>query len=328
MKAAQLKAFGSPPEVVDCVDGPDCGPPGPGEVRVEIAFCPINPADLLMIEGRYASKPTLPSPLGIEGAGRIAAVGEGVTDLMPGDAVMSLARANWVEAVRVPAAQVVPVPADADLQQVAMLKANPATAQLMLRDYVDLEPGDWVIQNAANSGVGKCLIRLARARGLKTVNVVRREDLIEPLTAIGADLVVVDGDDLGGRVRNGVGSGRVRLGIDAIAGVATRRLGDCLDEGGTIVNYGFLSGEACQVTPDQLVFRGISVTGFWLAKVLPQMPATAVRELYRDLAARVADGTLFVDVEQVYPLGEIKDALAHAAREGRGGKVLLAPSGA
>ncbi len=325
MKLAQLKGFGSPPEAVDCIEGPDCGQPGPGEVRVEIAYCPINPADLLMIEGRYATRPEVPAPLGIEWAGRIAAVGEDVTGLAPGDPVMSLARANWVEAVRVPAAQVVPVPADADLRQVAMLKANPATAMLMLRDYVDLEPGDWVAQNAANSGVGKCLIRLARARGLKTVNVVRREELAEPLSAIGADLVVVDGEDLGGRVRNGVGAGRVRLAIDAVAGAATQRLGDCLDDGGTIVNYGFLSGEACRLTPEQVVFRGITLTGFWLAKVLPRMPAEAVRALYRDLAVKVADGSLFVDIEQIYPLSEIKQALAHAAREGRGGKVLLAP---
>lgn len=327
MKQAQLNGFGAPAEVVDCIEAPDCGRPGPGEVRVEIAFSAINPADLLIIEGRYATRPELPAALGIEGAGRVSAVGEGVTGLAPGQAVMSLARANWAEAVRLPAAQVIPVPAGADLRQVGMLKANPATALLLLRDYVALEPGDWVVQNAANSGVGKCLIRLARARGLKTVNVVRREALVEPLSEIGADLVVIDGENLGGRVRNGIGGGRLRLAIDAVAGAATRRLGDCLDDGGTIVTYGFLSGEPCQVTAEQLVFRGLTATGFWLAKVLPQMPPAAVRALYQDLAAKLADGTLHVDIEQVYPLTEVKQALAHAAREGRGGKVLLAPGG-
>lgn len=327
MKIAQLTAFGRPSEVVDCIEAPECGPPGRGEVLVDMAYCPINPADLLIIEGRYASRPDLPASLGIEGAGRIAAVGEAVTDLAPGDPVMSLARANWAGSIRIPAEQAVPLPPKADLQQAAMLKANPATAALMLRDTIDLQPGDWVIQNAANSGVGKCLIRLARARGLKTVNLVRRESLVAPLAEIGADLAVVDGEDLAGRVRNGVGDGQIRLAIDAVGGGATQRLAACLDEGGTIVNYGFLSGEPCHVSPNELVFRGITLTGFWLAKVLPRMPPQSVRGLYRDLAARIADGALFVDVEQVYPLSEIKAALEHAGRAGRDGKVLLAPGG-
>ena len=327
MRFAQLKAFGVPSEVVDCVEGMPPGQPGADEVLVEMLACPINPAELLIIEGKYASKPPLPSHLGIEGAGRLLAVGEAVTGLAPGDLVMSLGRANWAQQLLLKAGEVVKAPPETDVAQLSMLKVNPATAQLMLSDYVDLTPGDWVIQNAANSGVGVTLIRLAKARGLKTVNLVRRESLIEPLTAIGADAVLVDGPGLDERVAKATAGGVVKLAIDAVAGAATERLADCLAEDGTVVNYGLLSGEACRLRADQAIFKGITLTGFWLAKQMRAMSPAGLAALYGDLMPRIADGSLQVEVEATYGLEEIKQALTHAGREGRGGKVLITPNG-
>jgi trans-2-enoyl-CoA reductase len=208
-----------------------------------------------------------------------------------------------------------------------MLKVNPATALLMLRDYVELQPGDWVIQDAANSGVGTSLIRLAKADGIRTVNVVRRSALIQPLQAIGADVVVVDGDDLAARVREATGAAAIRLAIDAIGGAMVLRLADCLAEGGTVVNYGLLSGEPCQLGAHHTIFKGITLTGFWLQKALTSMARPDLEALYRDLAARIADGTLRVEVEATYPIEEIKAALAHAERTGRAGKILVLPNG-
>jgi trans-2-enoyl-CoA reductase len=240
--------------------------------------------------------------------------------------VIMLARDNWCQQRRVPAAQVLRMPADADVAQLAMLKVNPATALMMLRGYVDLQPGDWVIQDAANSGVGTNLIRLAKADGIRTVNVVRREELVAPLEAIGADVVMVDGDDLAERVRT-AGAGPIRLAIDAVGGEAVMRLADCLAEGGTVVNYGLLSGKPCMLGADQTIFKSITLTGFWLQKRLTEMVRADVETLYADLAARVADGTLRVAIEASYPIEEIKAALAHAEREGRSGKILVTPNG-
>jgi trans-2-enoyl-CoA reductase len=327
MKCAQLNAFGVPSEVVDCIETADPGAPGPGEVLVDMLACPINPAELLLIEGKYASKPPLPARLGIEGAGRVAAVGDGVAGLATGDLVMSLSRANWAERLLLKAGEAVKAPAGTDVAQLSMLKVNPATAQLMLTGFVSLSPGDWVIQDAANSGVGVNLIRLARARGLRTVNVVRRDELVAPLHAIGADAVVVDGPDLADRVAAATGGAEIRLAIDAVAGAATERLADCLADGGTVVNYGLLSGEPCQVRADQTVFKGITLTGFWLAKAMRAMQPAELAALYGDLLPRVADGSLHVEVEATYPLDDVKAALEHAGREGRGGKVLLTPNG-
>jgi len=327
MKAVQLNAFGNPADVVACVEVDEPGAPGNDEVIVEMLACPINPADLLLIEGRYAGKPPLPARLGIEGAGRVAAAGSAVTGLTVGDLVVSLDRTNWIQRHRLKVDQVIKAPAGIDVLQLSMVKVNPATASLMLRQYVTLQPGDWVIQNAANSAVGANLIRLAKARGLKTVNVVRRANLAGPLKAQGADIVAVDGDDLAQRVETETGGAPIKLAIDAVAGQATLRLADCLAEEGVVVNYGLLSGEPCMLRGDQTVFKGITLTGFWLAKMMRRMAREELAALYGDLMSGIADGSLQVEIEATYSLEEVAAAVAHAGREARGGKVLLMPNG-
>jgi NADPH:quinone reductase-like Zn-dependent oxidoreductase len=326
MKQVRFAAFGLPQEVASCADVAEVGAPGSGEVVVDVEAFPINPADLLTMTGGYAVRPELPATLGAEAVGRISAVGSEVQDRSVGDRVILLARENWCQQRRVPAAQVLKVPAAADVLQLAMLKVNPATALLMLKNYVLLRPGDWVIQDAANSGVGTSLIRLAKADGLHTVAVVRRPSLVAPLEAIGADLVVVDGDDLAERV-SAAGAGPIRLAIDGVGGEAVMRLADCLAEGGTVVNYGLLSGKPCMLGAHQTIFKGITLTGFWLQKNLTSMARADLEALYAGLAGRVADGTLAVEVEATYPIEQIQAALEHAGREGRSGKVLVTPNG-
>jgi len=327
MKAAQLTAIGPAEKVVECIDAPDPGAPGGGEVLVDIVACSINPADILLIEGNYASVPDTPCALGIEGVGTVAAVGTGVNNLKVGDKVMSLGRTNWVQQVRDRAESFIRLPAEVDLAQAAMLKVNAATAHLMLTRYVSLSAGDWIIQDAANSGVGVNLIRLAHAEGICTVNIVRREELVEPLRKLGADVVVVDGPDLAECVKREVEGAQIKLGIDAVGGTAIGRLTDCVGDGGTVVNYGLLSGEPCEINAFNFVFRGITVTGFWLADLMRSMSFEQIQSLYDELTGRVVDGTLHVEVEAIYPLDRISDAMAHAKREARGGKVQLRPNG-
>ncbi|MFQ6023621.1 MAG: zinc-dependent alcohol dehydrogenase family protein [Acidiferrobacterales bacterium] len=327
MKIVQFVSFGTPHEVTDCLEVPDVGSPLDDEVIVEVEAFPINPVDLLTIKGHYAVKPLLPATLGAEGVGRVTATGTSVSNLAVGDRVILLGRDNWAQQRKVKSHHVLKVPKDVDVLQLAMLKVNPATALLMLRDYIQLDPGDWVIQDAANSGVGHYLIQLAKTDCIRTVNVVRRETLIGPLKAAGADVVVVDGDDLPKHVRSETDDAQIKLGLDAIAGDICIRLADCLADGATLVNYGLLSGKACMLRPDQTVFHGITLTGFWLAKVLPQMSHEAITALYADLAQRIASGNLHANVEATYPIEDISAALEHAARTGRSGKILVTPNG-
>ena len=262
-----------------------------------------------------------------EGVGTITAVGEGVNELAMGDRVMSLGRTNWAEEIQVSSRAVVKVPKDADVQQLSMLKVNPATAMFMLERYVNLKPGDWVIQNAANSAVGRYIIQLAKTKGVKTLNVVRRTELFGELRKIGADVVLLDGDDLAKRVRSEVGDANIPLAIDAVAGEGTLSLGGALSEGGTVVNYGLLSGKPCQITPEMVVFQGITLTGFWLAKLLGTMKPDELQKLYVELASQITNGNLYTPVESAYRLDQLSDALKHAYQTERNGKVLLMPNG-
>lgn len=328
MKAVRFSRFGKAHEVAEIVDLPDPGEPGDGEVLVDLEAAPINPADLLQFEGRYgAEPPPLPVFPGGEGVGIVRAIGPGVTHLKTGDRVLLLfaGRGNWRTRLKARAAPLFALP-EADPLQLAMLTVNPATALLMLNEFVKLDPGDWVIQNAANSGVGRGVIALARTLGARTLNVVRRADLAPALKAAGAGEVLVDGPDLARQVVSITGKAdRPRLGIDAVAGEATLRLGQSLADGGVIVNYGMLSGAPCAVNPGDVVFRDVSLRGFWLSRWFATSAPDGRREIYTRLTRLVADGTLHVPVEATYPLSRAAEALAHAARESRGGKVLLTP---
>jgi NADPH:quinone reductase-like Zn-dependent oxidoreductase len=324
MLAAQVRSFGRPEAVIETVELADPGEPGADEVTLEAEFVPINPADLLNLEGKYgAVPPPLPMIPGAEGVGRIVTTGSAVRHVKPGDRVLLPGPGCWRERFRAPGKAVFALPGDVDPKQLAMLRVNPPTAYLMLHQFVTPKPGQWLIQNAANSGVGHCLIRLARIAGDKTVNVVRREELVAPLRAFGGDVVLTDGLDLDARVRAAIGEAALPLAIDAVGGTGTQRLARCVSDGGTVVNYGLLSGEPCMVDGRETVFRDVRLQGFWLRKWFVDTPPAQIAALYRELASKVADGTLAVEVEAVYPIRKIKEAVAHAARAGRSGKILI-----
>jgi len=329
MHRIELQKHARPDLACALVDAPDVGEPGPGEAVVSIRAAAINPADLLIFEGRYPGPDTLPAPVGIEGAGVMDSVGAGVTNLVPGDHVLSLGRANWAEKIRAETATLIRLPKALSLRDAAQLKANPPTARLMLSTYEDLQPGDWVIQNAANSAVGRHVIRFAQARGIKTVNIVRREALIPELKALGADVVVVDRENLAEAVRSECGAdANIRLGIDAVCGRATQTLANCMSDGGTIVTYGFISGEPCRITPHHLVIHQLTLKGFWLVDFMRSSERVTIEAMYADVSQAFIDGVLVAPVEAEYGLDRIGEALAHAHREARSGKILLTPNGA
>ena len=326
MKRIDIAAYGVPEQVARCVEVPDPGPPSPGEIVFDVLAFPINPADLSFVRGTYRLHPALPATPGAECVGRVRAVGAGVTGLKPGDIVINMQRENWVQARRIRAEDAIPIPAGLDLAQAAMLRINPATALLLLEDHVALKPGDWVIQDVANSAVGRHLIVLARARGIRTVNVVRRDDVAAELSGLGADAVLRDGPDLAERAKTATGGAPIRLGIDAISGEACRRIGDCVAEGGVLVNYGGLSNQDPGVSRATLG-RGVTLTGFNLGRGLAKRSPEQVRALYAGLATQLRDGILAAPIDSTYPIEQIAAALVRAQQDGRSGKVLVLPNG-
>lgn len=310
---------------IRCVER-DTPTPGAGEVLLEMLAAPINPSDVLTITGQYGALPPLPAVGGNEGVARVAQRGADVRRLAVGDLVlMPVGAGTWSSHAVARADTLLPLPAGGDPLQLAMLTVNPPTASLLLSEFVTLAPGDWVVQNAANSAVGEYLIQLARARGIRTVNVVRRDAMVPVLEALGGDVVLVDGPDLPERVAAATQGAKVRLAFDAVGGTATDRLARSVTIGGTVVNYGAMSGEACKVAPGSFVFRDVTLRGFWLAFWFRHATGEQQRALYGELAQRVAAGTLAARVDRTFPLAQIQAAVAYAAAGGRNGKVLLVP---
>ncbi len=317
MRAIQIEQFGDPAEVLRVVDIEEPPPPGPHEVLVSVEFSPLNKHDLLVISGMLA-RPPLPHIPGAEGVARVLATGAEVDGLQVGDlVVLPLYAGAWRERLLVPADGLFALPAGGDIEQYSMLGSNPPTAGLMLSECTSLQRGDWVVQNAANSGVGRSLIALAKLRGLKTINLARDTATFAELTAAGADVVHADDPNAVDDVRAMIGDARVALAVDAVGGPGVARLLELLSDGGQLVSYSWARDEPMWVDTATLVAKHLSVRGFFVGdfdyhdKVLP---------VIREAAPLVADGTLVVPVAGVYPLEHIQDAVQHLLR---GGKILL-----
>jgi mitochondrial enoyl-[acyl-carrier protein] reductase / trans-2-enoyl-CoA reductase len=323
MKQIQFTTFGQPSTVAKCVETPDIGSPSAWEVTVDIEAFPINVADLAILSGNYGTLPKLPSTIGMEAVGRIAECGSAVKHLVVGDRVVLLANNNWAERRKVPVATVHKVSPTADMTQLSLLKVNPATAYLLLENFAKLEPGDWIIQTAPLSSVGQCIVQIAKAKGLKTINVVRREENEPAVKALGGDIVLVDGADLAERVRAVIGHESIRLALDAVAGAGVQRLAECLTEGGEIINYGMLSTESCTLTPEQTIFRGITLRGFWLSKYLNRMSQKDRSTLFDTLSEMVESGKLKIGIDSCFAIEDIDKALRRAEQGGRNGKVIV-----
>jgi len=299
-------------------------PPEEGQLRLDLLAMTINPADLLMLEGKYGVKPRNAFIPGAEAVARVAEIGAGVTGFAIGDLVIPMAGSCWVETMTVPIQQVIRLQGDVDLKQAAMLKANPATALVMLRDICDLQPGDWVALNAANSAVGQNVIRIAATRDINVLSIVRSATASDQARAAGGRNVVIDDGTPAGIDTD---TPLVRIAFDAIGGVATERLGARVENGGTVVTYGLLSGDAPRLTAHDLVFRGLNLRGFWLASWFGQTPPDEIAATYGELADWLSEGAIGAPVAATYDIGDFAQAIAHAAQEGRDGKILLTGAG-
>ena len=325
MKALQFSSFGSPGDVVELTEiEPD--DPGPGQLTVAIEAAPINPSDLMLIKGVYGVRPELPAALGAEGVGRVTGVGDGVDAARIGERVLivpTLEQATWRQQTILDEGNGVPVDADGDPLQLAMLGINPITAYCLLHDYAKLAPGAWVAQTGASSATARYVLALAKHAGLRTLNVVRRPDSVTTLLDAGADVVLVESADLTEQAAEAIGGAPLELIIDAVAGEPVAKLAPLLKTGGSIVSYTARNRQPLNIPIVDLIFRGLSVHGYWLNRWLDSTPQETIVHTYRDLADLVRNGTLATPVEATYALADYREAIDHAARNDRHGKVLF-----
>lgn len=294
-------------------------PPEPDEVRVRVLAASINPADLNQLEGTYGERPALPAIPGNEGIG---VVEEGNGEFAKGDFVL-LNRQAWRQSGNWKTANLVPVGEVTDVAQLAMLRINPPTALRMLSDFADLKEGDWVLQNAANSGVGRWISAISARRGLRLVSLVRREF---ETSCVAGEHRLIEGPDAAARIRDLAGESGVRLALNAVGGESASLLMKCLSPGGTLVTYGAMSRKPLSVSNGHLIFKDIRVRGFWVSQWLKTAPVADIRAMYVELAAMLRNGEIKVPVANIYPLADAKAALREAMQSGRTGKVLFDPS--
>ncbi|MGH3641198.1 MAG: zinc-dependent alcohol dehydrogenase family protein [Myxococcota bacterium] len=306
---------------------------GEGELLVEMEAATINLTDFRFAAGTYTDRidVTLPSPIGGEGVGRVTEAGPGTDSSLVGHRVVILPtyeQGTWADRTVVAERNVVPVDDDGDVQQLCMLPINPPTAYHLLTRYVSLEPGDWVGQDMGNSAVGKYVIALARHFGAKTLSVVRREDTVAELRALGADLVLVDGDDLKDRIADALGGASLRLVLDGVGGTVAGDLAHALEFGGQVVSYSSLTRTPVAVQSGDLVYRELGLRGYWLINWVRSAPRAEILSTYRKLEGLVRSGVISAGVAATYPLADFRDAFKQARQPQRSGKVLFTFDGA
>lgn len=303
----------------------------PGEVRVRVLAAPINPSNLLQIAGQYGVDAVLPATPGSEGVGRVIEVTPEAGYLKEGQLVLIVGGGTWRDEVVASESGFLPLPelgalSPEVIEQLGMSAVNPITALLMLSSFVDLEEGQWIVQSAANSAVGGYVIQLAKQRGIKTINVVRREGLADELLAKGGDVVLIDGPDLAEKIARAAGKEPVALALDAVGGDTYTRLMNSLGYGGTIVAYGMLSGKPATLNTGMTIFKDIRNRGFWLQKWYENATLEEKQAAFGKIIPLIATGVLKADVDSRFTVDNIKAAVTRAGEGGRNGKVLIVPN--
>ena len=328
MKKLQQVDHGEPSKVVQCID---IDPPKPlgDEILIKMEAAAVHLADIKRFRGEYGFKAKeLPLTPGYEGVGRILAVGSGVDEFNVGDRVFPWwGNGTFAEIICAKANLAIPAP-DGDAGQLALMLVNGMTAVCLLEDFANLKSGDWIIQNGANSNCGRYLITLAKERGIKTLNLVRRDSLFDELYLLGANKCLVDEEDpdsLAQKVNELTNGAKINIGFDMVAGTATERMARCLNYGGKIVNYGFISKQACVLPFHDLFFNNITLTGMSTGRGLAKRDMHKIRTIYSMLATKISQGDLKAEIAGIYTLDNYAKAFKHAEETGekRHGKIIF-----
>ena len=325
MRQLELVAHGEPSDVIELrtVSEPALGQE---DVLISMEAAPINPSDFLYVRGLYGVRPVFPSSVGAEGVGRVAKIGSKVDVALQGKRVLIIPtyeQGTWADQVVAPVRNIVPMSDEADPLQLSMIGINPVTAYLLLNRYVRLMPGDWIGQTAANAAMGQYIIALAKLAGIKTLNVVRREEAAEQVRQWGGDRVVLQGDNLQKDIEEALDGKKLSLVLDTVGGTPVGELAKSLKTGGSIVVYAMQGGQFPAISPKDLIYRGLSLHGFWLINWIRNAPRTEIQEIYQKLGDLVADGSLSAAVEHVYPLEQFKEAFEQSLKPNRSGKILF-----
>lgn len=323
MRALIHPTFGDPEQVLRIEDRP-LPEPGAGQVRLRTLLSPIHNHDLWTVRGTYGFKPDLPAASGTEALGVVDALGSGVEHLAVGQRVATGGTFGaWSEYFLANAAGLIPVPDALSDEDAAQLVSMPFSTITLLR-FLDVKPGEWIVQNAANGAVGRMLAQLGAARGINVLGLVRRTAGIEELRTQGIEgVVATDQDDWREQVARITGGAPIVAGVDSVGGSSSGDVLSLLAEGGTLVAFGAMNSPTMEIASSDVIFKQATVKGFWGSKVMPSLDPATRGELFGELVQRVTDGTLTLPVAGIFDAADIGAAVRASNTAGRIGKVLL-----
>ncbi|MEO0796175.1 MAG: 2-enoyl thioester reductase domain-containing protein [Verrucomicrobiota bacterium] len=323
INALRYHEHGKPADVLR-LESLDLAAPGPGEAVVALRAAVLHPSDLGMIGGVYGRLRELPAVAGREGVGEVLAIGPGVSGLRVGDRVRMPEDSVLVDACLASAEDLDLVPAELPIDQAAMAFINPPTAYRLLEDFVALESGDWLIQNAANSAVGQCVISLARERGVRTINLVRDvTKWSDRLKGLGADLVLADSSDFFKEIPELTGGAKAKLGLNSIGGDSVIKIIRCMAESGVVVTFGGMVGDKVRFPTRNLIFDDVSLRGFWMDRWSRVHDRAERQQMQQAVFELLARGVVEMDVAARFPLSEGINAFAVASESSRDGKIIV-----
>lgn len=320
MKRAVYFEFGTPEKVLQSQD--EARPePGAGEVLVRMVLSPVHNHDLMTIAGQYGFKPNLPSVPGTEAVGVVEALGEGVSHLRIGQRVAGGAEGTWAEYYLANAARLVPVPDSISDETACQLVSMPLSTKMLL-ETLDVQDGDWIAINAANGAVGKMLAQYGAERGVKVLGLVRRQAAVDQMAALGiGNVVATDEADWQDRVRALTAGAPIVRGIESLGGDGAAQLASILADGAQLVSFGAMTGRPLKISAADLLFRGITVKGFWGAK--PPIKPERIGQLLGELVADAASGKLVLPIEAAYGIDQVAEAARASGEPGRKGKIAI-----
>ena len=349
MKAVHIDQFSDSFEQVRVIEK-DKPTPGPGEILVRMLYAPINPSDLNYIHGTYSSAldgviwntghdtptfdperqiacPQPPYTLGGEGVGIVEATGSGLmARRLKGKRVAITASpiGTWGEYAVTQARRALPVPDQADSQQAAMSFVNPLTAYIMLREVLKVQPGDWVLQSAAASALGKIVIKLSKIYGFKTINVIRSDSAAEQVRALGGDAVInQSNDNIQAEVSRLTKGQGVSHALDCVGGQVGSELVQCLGLDGTLLCYGTLSPDPITLPSRYIMMPVARAQGFFLPNWMAQQNILTLLKTIRSVKKLSAQGHFDVPVSDIVTIDDIQAGLQAATTPGRSGKILI-----
>ncbi|GAB3247519.1 zinc-binding dehydrogenase [Larkinella harenae] len=321
MQAVNFSSIGKPTDVLQVIDLP-LPEPGPGEVRIKVIASPINPSDLMYVQDLYGTRPELPSGVGFEGVGLVDQLGEGVM-MRTGIRVSFTALGAWSEYVIANQRSLIPVPDSLSDEVAAQLFVNPFSAYAMLEES-GLQAGQWVLLTAAGSSFSKLVIQLCKLKGIHTIGTVRHNDLDDELEALGLTAIVnTEKEKLTTRVKALTEGKGVTCVLEAVGGNTASDALKCLAKGGTMLLYGALSLQNPSFNVGLIIFRELTLKGFWLTDWMRRVDSQTRQNVARNVMTLLISGKIQLPVETTYPLSEIQKAVEHSEQAGRRGKILV-----